>query len=362
VIGGLIRAWDNLFGLGEAAVTVPPLDGSLRANRKLDEALARFPLVGVDSLTIVSGELLAACGNSIYVFEDGRHWRLYDEYDAKIACIISLSDETLAVAFCSGTILINGGRYDGRSYRAGDDIGCITALASSGTDLYIANGSTDNSSDNWQLDLLERNASGSIWRINLESGKSTLIADNLAYPAGLVVDGTTLVYSEAWKHRLVKIDVSNAKQTQIVYADLPGYPGRITPADNGYWLAVFAPRSQLVEFVLRETAYCKRMVAEVPRLYWIAPKLRSGRSFYEPLQGGGVKHFGLLKPWAPTMSAGLCVRLDGAFQPSLSLHSRADGKTHGVTNIAEYQGSVFVASRGDDIVVSIPLEEVGDEE
>ena len=105
-----------------------------------------------------------------------------------------------------------------------------------------------------------------------------------------------------------------------LHADLPAYPGRIAPAADGYWLALFAPRSQLVEFVLREPAYRKRMMAEVPQPFWVAPKLRSGRSFYESLQGGGVKHLGLLKPWAPTMSAGLCVKLDrgvpAALQPA----------------------------------------------
>ena len=58
MIGGLARAFDNLFGRGEAAVTVPPLDGALRPNRMLDEATSRFPLVGVDCLAVVSGELL----------------------------------------------------------------------------------------------------------------------------------------------------------------------------------------------------------------------------------------------------------------------------------------------------------------
>ena len=88
---------------------------------------------------------------------------------------------------------------------------------------------------------------------------------------------------------------------------------------------MFAPRSQLVEFVLREPAYRRRMMAEVPRPFWMAPKLRSGRSFYEPLQGGGVKHLGILKPWAPTLSCGLCVRLDRNCSSRASLHSRADG-------------------------------------
>lgn len=356
MIGGLKHAWDNLFGLGEAAVTVPPLDGSFRPNRKLDEAESRFPLVGVDCLTVVSGELFSSSGNAIYAFEDDKNWRKHSKYDADIACIATVGDE-LAVALTTGDIFVGK-----RQYQIADNISCITAIASSGTDIYVTNGSATNSQDKWQLDLMQRNASGSIWRLDLESGKSTKVADKLAYPAGLAIDGNALIYSEAWKHQLVRVDVSGAGQPQIIYTDLPGYPGRITPAEDGYWLTVFAPRSQLVEYVLREPAYCKRMIAEVPMPYWIAPKLRSGRSFYESLQGGGIKHFGLLKPWAPTMSAGLCVKLDETFQPSLSLHSRADGITHGVTSLIEYQGSIFAAARGDDIVVSIPLEDLGDDE
>jgi hypothetical protein len=161
-----------------------------------------------------------------------------------------------------------------------------------------------------------------------------------------------LVFSEAWKHQLVRIDSTGLK---VLYADLPAYPGRIAPAEDGYWLALFAPRSQLVEFVLREPAYRKRMMAEVLQEFWVAPKLRSGRSFYESLQGGGVKHLGLLKPWAPTMSAGLCVKFDRAFRPRSSLQSRADGRTHGVTSIAEHDGQVFIAACGDGVVVSLPV-------
>jgi hypothetical protein len=51
-------------------------------------------------------------------------------------------------------------------------------------------------------------------------------------------------------------------------SDLPGYPARISPAQaGGSWLAVFAPRRQIVEFVLREPAYRKRMLQEVPEAF-----------------------------------------------------------------------------------------------
>lgn len=359
MIGPLARAWDNLFGHGDAAVTLPPLDGVLRPNCRLDEAPWRVPLAEVDSLAVVSDTLLASSGNAVYALE-GETWRSWREYEAEVVCIAALGDDALAVALASGDIIVAGGEHDGRSYGAGPDSRCITAMAASGAGLYVANGSALNPPGDWQRDLLQRNASGSIWGIDLASAASTRLADRLAWPAGLAADGDTLVYSEAWKHRLARIDAAGAGHPHIVYADMPGYPGRIAPAAEGYWLAVFAPRTQLVEFVLREPAYRNRMVAEVPNPYWIAPKLRAGRSFYEPLQGGGVKHLGLLKPWAPTMSAGLCVALDRAFQPRLSLHSRADGATHGVTAVVEHRGLMFAAARGDGVVAAIPLDALGD--
>jgi len=360
MIAALIRTLDNLVGRGEAAVTVPPLDGALRPNRKLDEATDRYPLADVDCLTVVDEALLASAGNAVYQL-DGQEWQQRGDYEAEVACIASAGDGGLAVALATGEIVMEGGGFDGRRYNAGVDIRCVTAIAVSGGALYVANGSADNFADEWQLDLLQRNASGSLWRIDLDSGEGTQLADGLAWPAGIAIYSDGVVVSEAWKHRLVRVGPGNPGTTQVLYADLPGYPGRLSPADDGYWLAVFAPRSQLVEFVLREPGYRDRMVEEVPQPFWIAPKLRSGQSFYEPLQGGGVKHLGIVKPWAPAMSAGFCVRLDRDFQPDLSLHSRADGQTHGVTGIAEHAGRVFAAARGHGVVIALSSGDLADD-
>jgi len=359
MIGALTRVFDNVFGRGEAAVTVPPLDGALRPNRLLDEATSRLPLTDVDGLAILGNELIGSAGNALYVLGEDGTWRRRNEYPAAIACIASLGADGLAVALANGEIVGIGGKFDGRRYQVPKEVTCISALAASGSDLYVANGSAINAPHDWQRDLLQRTASGSIWHVDLGSGRSARLVGGLAWPAGLAVDGKRLVFAEAWKHRLVAIEIAAPAKPQTLYADLPGYPGRIASATDGYWLAVFAPRSQLVEFVLREPGYRKRMMAEVPEPFWVAPRLRSGRSFYETLQGGGVKHLGMLKPWAPTMSAGLCVKLDRAFQPRFSLQSRADGGTHGVTAAAEHQGRVFVAARGDCVVVSLPLAGLG---
>lgn len=353
MIGGLARAFDNLFGRGEAAVTVPPLDGALMPNRALDEA-ARTALENVDCLAVHAGGLVASAGNGVFALGKDGTFSRRRSYGSAVASLTSIGNDGLAVALADGEVVVEGGPFDGRRYRA-DGAACVTAMAATGSGLYIANGSATNRGDDWQRDLLERSASGSIWRIDLESGNASRLAEGLAWPAGLAVDAEGLVFSEAWKHRLVRIDPARPEAFQVLHADLPAYPGRIAPAADGWWLALFAPRSQLVEFVLREPAYRRRMMAEVPQEFWVAPRLRSGLSFYESLQGGGVKHLGMLKPWAPTMSAGLCVKLDRAFQPRSSLQSRADGSTHGVTGAVEHDGRLFVAARGDGAVVSLAL-------
>ncbi|HXF46413.1 MAG TPA: hypothetical protein VNK91_09880, partial [Burkholderiaceae bacterium] len=244
----------------------------------------------------------------------------------------------------------------GRRYRANAAWNCITAIAGHEDSLFVANGSSVHPAAQWQRDLMERGATGSVWRLDLDSGTAATVASDLAFPAGLAVDADGVVCAEAWRHRLLRLATPSAP-VRVLCADLPGYPGRLAPRPDGWWLAVFAPRCQLVEFVLREPAFRRRMLAEVPPPYWIAPTLRAGRSFYEPLQGGAVKQLGLLKPWAPTLSAGLCVALDAAFQPQFSLHSRADGHTHGVTAAVQMGGDLYVAARGDGVVARIAADD-----
>ena len=94
------------------------------------------------------------------------------------------------------------------------------------------------------------------------------------------------------------------------------------------------------------------MLSQVDERFWIAPSFRSGLDFREPLQGGGVKMMGVLKPWAPAFSYGLVVKLDSNFQPEKSLHSRADGHVHGINSAACLTGGqLILSSRGDNKVI-----------
>ena len=147
---------------------------------------------------------------------------------------------------------------------------------------------------------------------------------------------------------------------QAVLSDLPAYPGRIAPArDGGFWLALFAPRNQLVEFVLREDDYRRRMIDTVDPNFWIAPALSSGASFLEPIQGGARKKLNMLKPWSPSWSYGLVARCSPTMQPLRSFHSRADGAIHGVTSCCEFNDTLYVAAKGAGRIVAVDLANAG---
>ena len=135
---------------------------------------------------------------------------------------------------------------------------------------------------------------------------------------------------------------------------LPAYPARIAPAFNaGYWLTFYSVRNQLVEFILREETYRKRMLAEVPEAYWMAPSLSSWRDYREPMQGSQLKQMNVLKPYAVTRSYGLVVHCDQNMKPLSSFHSRADGTVHGTVSACEAGDDLLVASRGGSRVVRV---------
>ena len=66
---------------------------------------------------------------------------------------------------------------------------------------------------------------------------------------------------------------------------------------------------------------------------------------------------GIHKPWSPTRSYGMVVKLDAALQPVFSLHSRANGTRHGTCSAIERDGTLLVGSKGGDCILSIDIAE-----
>jgi hypothetical protein len=341
------------------------MDGVLRPNEALDETSVVESIAAPDNLVAVKGEVVFSSGNNLFSLKDTRNKigsNPLHQFEAEVTALAASPEGALAVGLDGTGIRIVGGGHDGTELTSfdGRPAGCITAMAfRSEDDLFVCVGSNHNSASEWQRDLLEKRSSGSLWHIDLKSKSARLLADNLGFPNGVLVRDQSLIISESWNHRLLRFDLQGKKSAYTeIFTDLPGYPGRLAPAANGgAWVAVFAPRRQLTEFVLREDAYRNRMLRELPSEHWIAPTLRAGKSFTEPMQGGAVKVHGIHKAWAPTRSYGLLILLDSNLAPTHSCHSRADGKRHGIVSVCELDGCVFIASRGDDVVCSMLVPE-----
>lgn len=350
---------ERLLGRGRASVTVPALDGTLKPNHRLEAAPAGIVCAEPDNLVVLDDDVIWSSGGTLLRGSSERNAIPFAAMGDTITAMAVSPGGQIAVARESKGIAIldADGNETKREPRNAWPEKCVTALAFDGeTSLIACVGSTVNRLDAWQRDLLEQRRAGSLWRLDIAGGHAKRLVGALAFPNGvLVADDGALIVSESWSARLVKRD-ANGREVALLADDLPGYPGRLARSGRGgYWLTIFAPRSPLIEFVLRENVYRRAMLAEVPPQYWIAPTLRSGLSFHEPMQGGALKQMGILKPWAPTLSYGLVIELDHAFVPLQSFHSRAGGKRHGVTSAVEASGRLWLTSKGGDEVISIDL-------
>lgn len=354
-----LRGWWHAFtGAGDHAVTVPPMDGPLHPNTRLEQAERLVAADLPDNLCIADGRVLFTSGNRVLQLEaDAKVASEVAAYPAPITAM-STDGAAMAVALADGTI--EWRRSDGSSARlklppqAGAP--CITAVLVEQDRITVANGSARNVAADWKRDLMEKGSSGTVWQF-AGGSEPRLLADRIAFPYGLarLADGQ-LACSESWRHRIIRLADNGSARPLL--ADLPAYPARLTPAaGGGWWLAAFAPRTQMVEFMLREDRARRQMIDTINPDYWMAPRYASGRSFREPLQGGGIKHLGILKPWAPTQSYGLVIRLDERMQPLASHHSRADGTVHGITSCLEVGNRLYATSKGANCLVALDVAE-----
>ena len=354
MIGVLRRAVDNFLGRGEAAVTVPVMDGPLKPNQLLESAGHVLTAPEIDNLAATPEGMLYTSGNTLVRVPGGEIAR----FPSLISCLAADAGGAIAIGFDDGGIDIRGGAHDGRRFDqvAGKKLNCPTAaIFLDANTLIVANGSAQHRPSQWRRDLMTLGRSGTVWRLDLASGKALMLASGIAWPCGVAVaPDARLFVSESWRHHVLLIDATKASRPDLALTDPPAYPGRIAAAaKGGYWLTFFSVRNQLVEFILREKEYRQRMIEEVPEPFWMAPALASLGKFEEPLQGSGLKQMGILKPWAATRSYGLVVRCDDAMQPMFSYHSRADGTIHGVTSVCEDRADLMVAAKGPGMLVRL---------
>jgi hypothetical protein len=354
-------SWNNPFG--SRIPTVPALDGAFRPNQRLDlcPMLDRTLSMPDDVCVDAAGHPIVSTANRLVRVTGSWFAPLHQvirEFDGPAGAMTqSAEDDSLLVVVDGEKIIGVGGAVDGLAINEieGRPLRCVTAIAMMPERrLAICEGSASNRLENWTKDLLERGATGRVTIVDLDSRRATPVAENLAWPQGVTFDGGHaggLIVAESWRHRLLHFQRDArggwSRPRAAVLDDLPAYPGRIAPsAVGGFWISFFAVRSQLVEYVIAHQKFCRRMIDEIDREYWIAPSLASTDDPWEAMQLGAIKYGGVKKPWAPPRSYGLVARVDSEFRVVESLHSRHDCKRHGVTGLRQWNGTLLIASKG----------------
>lgn len=355
MIGAIRDIWDRFRGAGSAALSVPTLDGPFKPNDLLEEAPVRLAWPAPDNLACAGGRLFLSSGGTVLEITGPGTAEQVETGPAEVTAMAGAPDGTLAVARSGAGIRLAVNPGGGTPAllpegRAGD----ITAMAFAGPGrLALTIGSERYRARDWRFDLMTRGASGSAWLCAAQGG-ATRLAEGLAYANGIAeaADGRFLV-SESWAARLLLAGPGAAPR--VVLPHLPGYPARLCRADGGgYWMALFAPRNQMIEFVLREPAYRARMMREIDQESWLAPMLRPTDDPKDPMLKGVQRVAGSeVRPWGLSLSQGIVARLDDDFLPLYSMQSRAHGRRHGVTSVIDCDGELLAASRCG-YIVSLP--------
>jgi len=361
VIAAVREFANRILGRGDATITVPSFDGALKPNQLLERAETL--------LECEAPEALAVDGDSLLVSDGARLLRLAGSsattvrtFERPISALAILPSGRVAVALGGTAVHV----YDDIAAKSPSstftgELHAVNALAAAPDGTLIAtDGSSQRGGADWARDLMELGETGRVFRLDPSTGTARQIAGGLNYAFGAAASGSDVIVSESWRHRLVSIAPDGTRK--VLLGRLPVYPSRLSPArGGGFWLTAFTARTQLVEFVLREPAYRRRMIAEIDPDFWVVPRLSSGNSFKEPLQGAHIKTMGVMKPWAPPRSYGLVIRLGADGLPRYSLHSRADGVNHGIVAAVELGGDLVMIAKGPRRVLKLPLAVAGAE-
>ncbi|MFT4118770.1 SMP-30/gluconolactonase/LRE family protein [Bradyrhizobium sp.] len=364
LIGDII---DRVLSPNREIHVIPVLDAAFSPNQRLDQARQLGDRIErPDDITLgTDGALYVSTGNSILrcTGDDLNTRSVFATLDGPVGGLACTPDgRILACVAGVGLVSLSArGEIDGRLESVGGEkIACplSVAVAPDGA-IYLTDGSRHNRPEAWLTDLMQNRApSGRLIVCNSALGDARVRADKLAWPLGLVVsgDGREVWVAESWTHRLTAFSRAGDDR-RVIVKNYTGYPARLSRGANGeVWMAFLALRTQLTEFVLRERAFCEEMMRTVPVELWIGPALDGRLNPREPTQIGRIKKLGIQKPWAPPRSYGLVAQLDAAGMAMTTLHSRVDGRVHGVTAVRPIGTRVVAVSKGRDCLVELPLD------
>ena len=274
-----LLAWPT--GLDPVAWTpppAPPLEGTYAYNEKLKGIQKLAPGLGAGP----EGVNVDAVGRVYTGYKDGRIVMLAPN-GASYSVLGNTQGRPLGITFGpKGGLVIadakqgllhlgNGGvtplatTADGQAFGFTDDAD-NTRLDKN---IYFTDASHKFGYGKHMLDILEHGANGRLLEYNVATQQTRVLMSGLHFANGVAVgpDDAYVLVNETGAYRVLRYWLKGEKAgTHDVFIDnLPGFPDNITFNNrNTFWLALFAPRDQMLDELLPGNLFLRKVVARLP--------------------------------------------------------------------------------------------------
>jgi ribose transport system permease protein len=133
----------------------------------------------------------------------------------------------------------------------------------------------------WMIDALEGRGNGRILCYDPKTGSTHTVLRNLIFPNGICMTGDceSLLFAQTWACTITRYWYAgqNRGRSQVIIADLPGYPDNINRASDGnYWCGIVGMRAPAFDLALRMPQFRRRMVYRVAVDEWLTPNQNTG--------------------------------------------------------------------------------------
>jgi sugar lactone lactonase YvrE len=235
-------------------------------------------------------------------------------YNGRGRLIVADADKGLLSVSPDGDILRLSSEHNGLPYAFTDDVD----IAQDGT-IYFTDASHKWDRHNVREDVLEHRPYGRLLAYEPQSGRTSLLADDLYFANGVAVaaDDSFVLVVETTKYRVLRFWLKGPRKGQrdVFIDNLPGMPDGISRGDSGrFWIALYTPRLSSLDSMLPKP-WLRRLVYRLPRF----------------LQPDAIRH-----------SFVVAVNAEGT--PVLSLQHNASDSFSPVTSVEEHNGELYLGS------------------
>jgi hypothetical protein len=342
-----------LFGSQRREPPGMTLEGALGPNDRIERAAG----VRIDEPEVLcvaaDGRLLASSANQVLAFAAwGEAPALWRAFDQRVTALAASPAGLVAVGLADGRLVVHGeGGAVAEGWQAPAGLMAVTDCVFAGNDeiLAVDSGYRDDG-DFLPMAAWDEEARGGVVVVP-RGGAARRVATGLHCPFGICLDsaGRPVV---SLVERASLVDLAG----KVLQSGYPAYLARVRRTSTGYALACLSRRDPLIEFLKHEPGFVAEMKRGMEPRYWIAPRASPEFSHEFPIELGAARLFGEVKPWAPSFSYGLVIETDESFMPLASAHSRANGRRHAISDVAEWQGRLIAVSRASGEILDLGCE------